>query len=158
MKIGIMSDSHDNLPAIMKAVSFFNEAEVDRVLHAGDLISPFVSKPLKHLNAKLTMVFGNNDGERLGLSNVFQGQIFRGPHTVQIADKKILLMHEPDNLDALIRSDQFDGIVYGHTHEVDIRKGRCPVINPGECGGWVNGERTVAIWDMAAGDIRVIPV
>ena len=48
--IGIMSDSHDNLDAIRKAVDAFNEAEVDLVIHAGDMISPFTSKEIKKLN------------------------------------------------------------------------------------------------------------
>jgi uncharacterized protein len=39
--IGLISDSHDNLNAIRKAVEFFNRKEVKAVLHAGDLVSPF---------------------------------------------------------------------------------------------------------------------
>ena len=36
MKIGIMSDSHDNMPKIAAAVKCFNEAGVEHVVHAGD--------------------------------------------------------------------------------------------------------------------------
>ena len=68
MKIGIMSDSHDNMPAIVKAVGFFNDVGVSLVIHAGDLITPFVAKPLSELDMDLVAVFGNNDGERLGLA------------------------------------------------------------------------------------------
>ena len=59
MKIGIMSDSHDNMPAITSAVGLFNDIGVKLVIHGGDLISPFVSKPIKHLNAEFVAVFGN---------------------------------------------------------------------------------------------------
>jgi putative phosphoesterase len=158
MRIGILSDSHDNMPAIAKAVGIFNDAEVSHVLHAGDLVSPFVSIPLKNLNMEFTAVFGNNDGERIGLSNVFKGRIHRAPYLLEIGGKKILLMHEPDNLDALVASGHFDAIVYGHTHELDVRKGNTLIINPGESSGWLKGDRTIAIWDIGKGDVEIMPL
>lgn len=158
MKIGILSDSHDNLPAITKAVSAFNDAEVSMVIHAGDLISPFVSLPLKKLESDLVAVFGNNDGERLGLATVFNGQIHRPPHFLMFANQRILILHEPDNLEALADSGHFDLIVYGHTHDADIRQGKTLVINPGECGGWLRGRRTVALWDVDKQEVDILPV
>ena len=106
MKIGIMSDSHDNVPAIAKAVGFFNDAGVSLVIHARDLVSPFVSKPMKELEMEFEIVFGNNDGERLGLAHVFGGRIRRPPHIVLHEGRRILVLHEPDNLDALIASSK----------------------------------------------------
>jgi len=158
MKIGIMSDSHDNLPAIAKAVSVFNDAEVSLVIHAGDLVAPFVSKPLAELEMDFIAVFGNNDGERFGLSRVFEGKIHRPPYELDYNGKKILILHEPDNLDALVASGYFDAIIYGHTHDVDIQRGRTIVINPGECGGWLRGRRTVALWDVELGEVEIVPV
>jgi len=158
MKIGIMADSHDNLPAISKAVSFFNDVGVSLVIHAGDLIAPFVSKPLASLEADFVAVFGNNDGERLGLSRVFAGKIYRPPYAMTFGGKKILILHEPDHLDALVASCFFDVIVYGHTHDVDIHKGDTLVVNPGECGGWLRGRRTVALWDVESEEVEIVPV
>ena len=37
MKIGIIADTHDNLPAIRLAVDFFNKSDVDAVFHCGDI-------------------------------------------------------------------------------------------------------------------------
>jgi uncharacterized protein len=158
MKMGILSDSHDNLPAISKAVALFNDAEVHLVVHAGDLVSPFVSIPLRNLRVEFTAVFGNNDGERLGLYNIFKGRIQRPPHEFQFGGKKILLMHEPDNLDLLADTGHYDAIIYGHTHVPDVRKKRTLVINPGECGGWVKGKRTVGLWNLTTGDVQIVPV
>jgi putative phosphoesterase len=70
--IGIMSDSHDNLEAIAKAVEFFNQQKVSLVLHAGDIISPFTTKEFKKLQAPLKLVYGNNDGEKKGLEIAFK--------------------------------------------------------------------------------------
>ena len=37
-------------------------------------------------------------------------------------------MHEPDEVDALAKSGVYDVIVYGHTHNVDIREGETLVV------------------------------
>jgi len=156
MKIGILSDSHDNLPAVAGAVRAFNGADVSLVVHAGDLVAPFVSLPLKDLRVEFIAVFGNNDGERIGLSNVFKGRIHRPPHEFEFGGKKILLMHEPDNLDLLVSTGHYDAVVYGHTHQVHVRKGRTTVINPGEAGGWLKGKPTAAVWDLATSDVEIL--
>ena len=47
--IGIMSDSHDNLPAIQQAVRIFNQIGCDLVIHAGDFVAPFAVQELSAL-------------------------------------------------------------------------------------------------------------
>lgn len=158
MKVGILSDSHDNLPALAKAVGLFNDAETSLVIHAGDFVAPFTSRPLKSLQGDFIGVFGNNDGERCGLIRTFGECIYRPPYHFTFAGKNILLLHEPDQLDAFVASAQFDMIIYGHTHEPEVHRGDTLVINPGECGGWVNGKRTVALWEVESGEVEIIPV
>lgn len=158
MRIGILSDSHDNLGAITKAVGYFNDAEVDLVIHAGDLISPFVSIPLKALKSDFIAVYGNNDGEILGLHHALKGRIYRAPHLITAAGLKVMILHEPDHLELLAKSGAFDAIIYGHTHQVDIREGKTLIINPGECGGWVKGRRTIALWETEKRQVESIPI
>jgi hypothetical protein len=50
MKVGLISDTHDNLPQIEKAVAFFNDKGVDFVIHAGDFVAPFSVAVLLKLN------------------------------------------------------------------------------------------------------------
>ena len=64
MVIGIMSDTHDRLDAIDKAINYFNSQNVTDVLHAGDLVSPFVVPRFLELKSKLHFVWGNNEGAR----------------------------------------------------------------------------------------------
>ena len=158
MRIGILSDSHDNLAAITKAVGYFNDAEVDLVIHAGDLISPFVSIPLKELKCDFVAVYGNNDGEILGLYHALKGRIHRAPHLITPTGLKVMILHEPDHLDVLAESGAYDAIIYGHTHEVDIRQGKTMIINPGECGGGVKGRRTIVLWDTEQKQVESIPI
>ena len=148
MKIGIFSDSHDNIPKIRAAIDYFNNHHFDLVIHAGDFISPFSVKEFKNIVPRLVCVFGNNDGERLGLQQILGENVHLPPYHMQFAEKEILICHEPNELPALIQSQVYDAIIYGHTHDVDIRKeGKTMIINPGECGGWLNGKSTIAAWD-----------
>ena len=156
--IGIISDTHDNRTNIKKAVNIFNQQEASLVIHAGDLIAPFTVLDFKHLKCPMEIVFGNNDGERVGLSNAFQavGNILPGPRTFTFNEKKFVLMHEEACLEALSKSTTADVIVYGHTHEVDIRKGLPFIINPGEAGGWLKGRATIAILDISKMEVEII--
>lgn len=159
MKIGIMSDSHDNLPKIRAAISVFEEEKVGLVIHAGDLVAPFAAKELRKIKSQFVAVFGNNDGERLGLARILGDEIHEAPYQLKIKELKILVCHEPYALAALKQSGFYDAIIYGHTHEVDVQKnGPSLIINPGECGGWVNQRSTVAIWDTESSDVEIIEI
>jgi putative phosphoesterase len=152
MRIGVLADTHDNLPKIAQAVELFNREKVELVLHAGDFVSPFTAGEFKRLRARLIGVFGNNDGDRLYLLERYRGigELYDGHHELELAGRRVALMHKPDLLEALIASERYDLIVYGHTHMPELREGRPLVLNPGEAGGWTTGRATVAIVDLAA--------
>ena len=101
MQIGIISDSHDNVQALHKAVSLFNEAGVSLVLHAGDLVSPFTAQPIQQLHMPFIGVFGNNDGDRVALNHAYSRRLNRSPYEVEFEGLDILLMHEPDCLESI---------------------------------------------------------
>ena len=151
MLVGIMADSHDNLPKVEQAVNFFNQQNAELVLHAGDFIAPFVVNKLKNLHCPFVGVFGNNDGEKKGLQDRItsvNGEIHIPPYALAIADKRVLLLHDPQKLPSIDVSS-YQLVIYGHTHhdEVIKEKGRI-ILNPGECGGWLSGKCTVALVDL----------
>jgi putative phosphoesterase len=150
LRLGIMSDSHDNLPMIAQAVDLFNSEKVDLVLHAGDFVSPFTAMPFRGLNARLMGIFGNNDGDKPALIRRFTdiGEIYEDYRELELAGRKIALMHQPKFLESLMASSLHDLIIYGHTHSVDLRDGPPLVVNPGECGAWLTGIATVATVDL----------
>lgn len=150
MKIGIISDTHEHMPKIRKAVALFNRENVGVVLHAGDIISPITAKEFSALRAPLIAVFGNNDGDRLFLTDRFRGigKFYPKKFEGSFGRKKILLIHEPDMLGALSGSGNYDVIIYGHTHRPEISwRGSTLIINPGEGGGWLTGKCTLALLD-----------
>ena len=158
MLIGVVSDTHDNLPALRGALAEFKAAGVELVLHAGDIVSPFVAVPFQEAELRVIGVFGNNDGDKLYLRERFSpvGELHFGPHELELGGRKIVLMHEPRALEALIASGKYDLIVYGHTHEVELRPGPPLVLNPGECGGWLSGRATCALVDLSRLEAKLI--
>lgn len=148
MLIGILSDTHDDMAAIRKAVDVFNAENVSHVIHAGDLTSPFTFETFSELRCGLTGIFGNNDGDRLLLKEKSGGNIFPQPHMMALDGKKIIVLHEPDLVSALADSGHFDVIIYGHTHKADVRKaGDTLIINPGKAARLHKGDSTVAVLD-----------
>jgi len=158
VKLGIISDTHDNMPKIAQAVELFNRERVDLVLHAGDFISPITAREFNKLQAKLVGVFGNNDGDKLYLLKRYKdiGELYEDYHELELGGKRIVLMHQPKFLEALIASKKYDLIIYGHTHELDLRKGPPLVLNPGEAGGWLSGRATAAIVDLQTMEAEII--
>ncbi len=162
LKIGIIADTHENLPMIAKAVERFNKENVEIVFHAGDIIAGFTVKEFKNLKAKLYLVFGNNDGDRFFLRSRFKevGEFYETRYEteleIQNSKFKILMIHQPDFLEQLIASQRYDVIIYGHTHQVDVREeGKTLIINPGECGGWLTGKPTCAILTLPERKIEI---
>jgi len=157
MLIGIMSDTHDNLALVKKAIDVFNEKKVEYVIHAGDYTSPFTLKLFKDLNCKYVGIFGNNDGDKLLLLERSEGNIHNQPYIFTLRNKKIVVMHEHHVADALADSGHFDLVIYGHTHKADIRKVKnILIVNPGEVGTWLYGNSTVALVDLNTMEGQII--
>jgi len=165
MLIGVISDTHDNMPMIEKAVKKLNEEKVDLVLHAGDYVSPFVIPKFKALNAKLIGVFGNNDGDHEFLKKRFsetENCEIRGRFAeIEVSGFKIALIHgdETELLNALINCECFDAVIHGHVHSLGVRKkGKTLIVNPGEVCGYLSGKSTMALLDTEKREAKIIEI
>jgi putative phosphoesterase len=163
MLIGLIADTHDNLPMVEKAIRKLNEEKVELVLHAGDYVASFVVPKFKELKAKLIGVFGNNDGDHELLKKRFSEQEkleIRGNFADVAADGlRIVLLHGSDMelMKALIDSESFDVIVHGHSHSAETyRKGKTLVVNPGEVCGYLTGKSTIAVLDTNTRQARIL--
>lgn len=157
MLIGIMSDTHDNLPYLKKAIELFNTRAVGFVIHAGDYTSPFTLKLFRDLGCEYIGIFGNNDGDKLLIQERAGGRIRNQPYVFSLEGKKIVVMHEHHVVEALADSGHFDLVVYGHTHVADVRKVRNSlVVNPGEVGTYLYGRSTVALVDLETLDAEIV--
>ncbi len=163
MIIGLISDTHDNLPLVEKAVKLLNEENVSLVLHAGDYTSPFTIAKFKALNCKLIGVFGNNDGDHELLKKRFAETTnceARGRFAeIDAEDFKIALHHgeETELQNSLVNCGGFDCIVSGHTHiAVNKAKGKTLVVCPGELCGYLYGKPTLALLNTVRRKARIV--
>jgi putative phosphoesterase len=152
VKVGVLSDSHDNRDGAFDVLSVFLRERVDAILHLGDVCSPLFLEPFRACGIPLVGVFGNNDVDRAGLQAVSGNRFYRGPHICEIGGRKILMSHAFDELQEEIgEGGKFDLILFGHTHRpLTMRIGRALVINPGEACGFMSGRPTCAVIDLEA--------
>jgi putative phosphoesterase len=163
MKVGIISDTHDNLPLVDKAIERLNREKVELVLHAGDYVAPFTVKRFEGLEAKLIGVFGNNDGDHVLLRKRFidlKAAEVRGSFAEIVTDGlKIALLHgeENDLLESLSNANCYDFLVYGHSHRAaTFSKGRTTIINPGEVCGYLTGNPSMALLDTVSRETTIL--
>jgi putative phosphoesterase len=180
--IGILSDSHDNVPAVRRAVELFKDAGCDLVVHAGDFVAPFAAKILVDAKCPVKAVFGNCDGEKKGLVAALEpfGAIRDAPYIFAYRGRHILITHLDMPVEGYAVQKKWDVIIFGHTHKPEIRESgsrdkpsrrkrppeqsprlRPPstlIINPGEAGGWLTGRSTIALFDPEKGTADIIDI
>jgi putative phosphoesterase len=140
LKIGVISDTHDDIQNTKKAIEIFNTLDVDHVFHAGDYIYPGMIALFRELkqNTKFYGVRGNNDGEIIGLVDQFrklENAFFLNEFgRILIDGKEVGIYHgtNPQLSELLIESQIFEVLILGHTHMKRIEKiGKTLVLNPG---------------------------
>lgn len=163
VKIAVMSDSHDNCDALARALSVAARRGVQHIIHLGDVISPFTSTVFKaHFGGEITILFGNNDGDRVGLVEKFSplgAQLLHPPTTIRVGEITIAAMHEPLFPEFLSASKRFQAIMWGHTHLLEIKEIEGVLaLNPGELHGFISGKRTFVLLDTETMKPEVIQV
>jgi len=163
MLVGAISDTHDNLPQIEKAVKYLNDQKVGLVLHAGDYVAGFVLPKLKQLNCKLIGVFGNNDGDHELLKKRFSETTNCTIHerftALTLDGYRIALLHgeETELLNVIVNSGYFDAVIHGHSHNSNVEKmGKTLAINPGELCGYLTGKSTLALLDTVKQEAKIV--
>ena len=165
MLIGAISDTHDNITQVEKAIKYLNDEKADLVLHAGDYVAGFVIPKFKFLNCKLIGVFGNNDGDHELLKKRFSETSNCTIHDhfakVELEGYRIALLHGEENelLKAIIDSGYFNAVIHGHSHNSSVEKrGKTLTINPGELCGYLTGKHTLALLDTVKNEAEIINI
>jgi len=155
MQIGIMADSHDNLPAIRRALTRLKAEGAEGLVHAGDFVAPFAVREILKFDGPVTACFGNNDGERAGIRNLLP-DVREAPALLSLGGRRILLVHDAAEATPDLQAGA-EVMIFGHTHEPVIERidGRLR-INPGEAGGWLHGSHTVAMLDTDTFEARIL--
>ncbi len=164
MRIGVLSDTHNNIGNLLKAVRLFQGENITTLVHCGDMVNVTTAKQMSGFD--LIYVNGNMDDSAaavndtlwmLNPNNETAGALFSG----KVGGVKIGVTHGHlhGKLEQLFRKGGHAFVFTGHTHrQRDEMVGKTRVINPGALGGARYGERTVCIVDLDSGDVRFVKV
>lgn len=162
MRVGVLADSHDRLPAISSLVDKLVASGVSLVMHAGDYCAAFSLAPFRQANIAVLGVFGRNDGDREGLK-AFADQsmgteLYESPHSFEVGGHRIMLVHELGEINRRsIEAHEF--VLFGATHRQETRTmGETLLLNPGEACGWLHGQCTGAVLDLETREVEIIRV
>lgn len=156
MKIGILSDTHDDVRNLKAALEMLRAEGVTSVLHCGDVCGPEMVRALTSFDVWFAQ--GNMD-RQLRLAQAI-GETFGAGRLAWLQkpplDGYTVAMIHGDNdevLGNLISSGQYVYVFHGHTHRRrDQTVGRTRVINPGALGGRCNQRHSFCILDLGTGE------
>ena len=153
MKIGVVSDTHNNLKNIEIIINLFNDENVPIVIHTGDISNANTLEKFSKLNSKLIGVYGNNDRNESGLKEVAERNNFQfqePPRRLSLLDREIVIFHEPENIDQFLTENKLINVVlYGHTHRYENNtKNGVLYFKPGESAGMQKGSNAIGILDL----------
>lgn len=151
MRIGVVSDTHNNLANVAKIVDLFNKSDIERVVHTGDITQAKTIEAFANLTMPMYGVFGNNDVERATLDEAIDRHGFNfcePPFIDRWAQRTIIVVHDPLEFEGHLMHEH-DLALHGHTHRYRLEQGGESVIfNPGECAGHMTGFNAVGVVDL----------
>lgn len=158
MRLGILSDTHNNLANLHAALEILRHEQVSTLIHCGDLTD--VETALQLAEFRIICTFGNRDWNA---SEIKQNLLyFRADnysnffYQGELGGVKIAATHGHmrSTLENMIQSDQYAYVFHGHSHmRRDERVGTTRVINPGALGGVKHEARSFAILDLDTGKL-----
>ncbi|MFA6552912.1 MAG: metallophosphoesterase [Patescibacteria group bacterium] len=161
MKIGIMSDSHDNQPNIEKALAYLTEQKIATIIHCGDVCAPAtLAFMAEHYHGQIHMCFGNVDGDRYNMTRMsfedFKNVKIHGEiGELVVGGKKIAFVHYPYMAKGLAAEGKYDMVFYGHDHKPwEEMIGETRIVNPGNLAN-IFYAPTFAIFDTETGKLEL---
>ena len=156
MRIAVISDTHDHLSNLDRAIERINASRVETLLHCGDLCSPFVIEHLAAFDGPVHIVFGNNEGDRYTIELVSEGfdniEIHGEVGFIETDEGNIAFTHRPEFARGLASTGTHIAVFYGHTHErKSERIEKTALVNPGELMGFRQRPGWI-VWDSSTGE------
>ncbi len=163
MKVGILSDTHNNLPNLWAALERLRDEGIDTLFHLGDLTRPETAQELGGF--RVIHLVGNGDylsGEiRRALLEMnpasYSGMVWTG----ELGGVSMAATHGhlPGKFDELASSGAYAYVLKGHSHRrQDEQRGGARLLNPGALGGLKPQERSFLILDLETGQVEFVMV
>ena len=163
MKIGVISDIHDNAHNLVLALQELIEKHKARqIIFLGDFAGAAIARILKASPVPVFGIWGNNDGDKFLITQMAMAKdsnltmSFATFDIFEIDKRKIFLTHYPMLAEPMAKSGQFDAVFYGHNHLKHIEQiDNCLVLNPGEIAATKTGIATYALYDTTTNTAEI---
>jgi putative phosphoesterase len=161
MKIGVLSDSHENVANFEVALADYRAQGIIQVIHCGDMTTAATARSLDGF--EVVYVDGNMDQ---GLPEIYRTLRDLNSHSVvlptfegELGGASIGVTHgdNENELRRLVDSGKHQYVFHGHTHRRrDDMQGATRIYNPGALGGLQFESRSYSILDLDTGAITLI--
>lgn len=165
MRLGVISDTHDNVAAIEEAVELFEDRDVDTLVHCGDYIAPLMVPYFEGF--EIHGVLGNNDGDIDAIEQQFmelggESRLHGRYAELEFDGTSVFVLHGDQGMDVVderAETGGYDYLLYGHFHAAELRDvGETTVLNPGAHLPITDDSRSIAIVDTGTDDVEFIDV
>jgi putative phosphoesterase len=136
MRIGIISDTHDQQIRSVAAIKMLTERRAEALFHCGDMVEPEMVGAFADLPCYF--VFGNNDADRVpairkAIAEIAGGVCLEWGGEAQLGGKRLAMTHGHLHTDVRrLLAAKPDYMFSGHSHiAADWREGKTRRINPG---------------------------
>ena len=165
-RVAVVSDTHDNWPALDALCGRLAAAGCAHLLHCGDVCAPLtLLRLLDRFAGRVDLVAGNVDGDHYLMTVRTAGRTGFRFHGAELAEvtidgRRVALQHYPRLARALARGGEYDAVFYGHDHRANVERvpagGREVLLaNPGALGA-MGGALTYGLYDAAANDLELV--
>ena len=157
MRIGIISDTHNDLYAIDQFLTVLESEKIQTIIHCGDMTRSATAEAFEDF--EIHHVWGNGDLDTFGLQFAIQGCLPGSTSTLTystvLENQRLIALHGHDRklLRSLIECGSYEYVFYGHTHHQELQRfGKTTIINPGALGGGFRSTHSYVILDLKSGE------
>lgn len=156
MKIAVLSDTHDNIWNVDKALQLIKAENCEAIIFCGDFCAPFTAARVMRAKLPVYAVFGNNDEDQGAIVKMAGENFNYFPLAgefgeIELGGRTIAFCHYPQLARLLSKSRKYDAVFHGHNHLKNLETvGKTILCNPGAVCGIVKNEpgpATFAIYD-----------
>src|SRR3990172_12175930 len=121
MLIAVLSDIHDNILNLDKALQIIKQQPSEALIYCGDFCAPFTAGILAQSGLQIYACFGNNDEDQSAIARQLSAtELFALTDEfgkIELAGKKIAFCHYPKLGELLANTGDYAAVFHGHTHK-----------------------------------------
>lgn len=163
MQIAVVSDTHNSIINLEKAIKEIRSRQIKHLIHCGDLTLSHTLQPCGNLF--IYLVFGNGDFDQEAISQELKTLNPESSASItqdfSLYGQRFFVAHGDNHrlIQTALASSTYDWVLQGHTHRFkDELFGRTRWLNPGALGGKSFDDLSFAIIDTVSRSVERVSI